>query len=111
MSIDRFVVDYCCPDARLIVEIDGGQHDESRNRDIGRTRVLEAMGYIVLRFWNHDVIRNIDGVLEEILSTLNLLRSEPPHPNPLPRAPGLPGSRLEMRKSGKPDLRGEREQT
>jgi very-short-patch-repair endonuclease len=82
--IDRFVVDFFCADAKLIVELDGGQHDHDRERDADRTRILEAMGYLVLRFWNHDVMRNMDGVLEEILSTANPHRSEPPHPTPLP---------------------------
>ena len=82
--IDRFVVDFFCADAKLIVELDDGQHDHDRERDADRTRILEAMGYLVLRFWNHDVMRNMDGVLEEILSTANPHRSEPPHPTPLP---------------------------
>ena len=82
--IDRFVVDFFCSDAKLIVELDGGQHDHDRERDADRTRILEAMGYLVLRFWNHDVMRNMDGVLEEILSTVDHQRSEPPHPTPLP---------------------------
>ncbi len=84
VSIDRFVVDFFCSDAKLIVEIDGGQHDQNSERDANRTKILEAMGYLVVRFWNNDVMRNTDGVLEEILSTVNQQRSEPPHPNPLP---------------------------
>jgi very-short-patch-repair endonuclease len=75
VPIDRFVVDFLCADAKLIVEIDGGQHDQNRDRDADRTGVLEAMGYFVLRFWNHDVLRNTEGVIEEIVSTLNLRRS------------------------------------
>src|SRR3981189_1016247 len=75
VPIDRFVVDFLCADAKLIVEIDGGQHDQNRDRDADRTSVLEAMGYLVLRFWNHDALRNTEGVLEEILSTLDLPRS------------------------------------
>src|SRR6266446_1410536 len=69
---------------RLILELDGGQHDHNRDRDADRTRVLEAMGYLVVRFWNHDVMRNTNGVLEEILSTVSQHTSEPPHPTPLP---------------------------
>ena len=83
VPIDRFVVDFFCADAKLM-ELDGGQHDHDRERDADRTKVLEAMGYLVLRFWNHDVMRNMDGVLEEILSTVDHRRSEPPHPTPLP---------------------------
>jgi very-short-patch-repair endonuclease len=75
VPIDRFVVDFFCADGKLIVEIDGGQHDQDRERDANRTDVLEAMGYLVLRFWNNDVMRNTDGVLEVILSTVNQQRS------------------------------------
>ena len=85
VPIDRFIVDFCCADAKLIVELDGGQHDQDNERDANRTKILEAMGYLVLRFWNNDLTQNIDGVLEEILSTVNQHRSEPPHPTPLPK--------------------------
>jgi very-short-patch-repair endonuclease len=84
VPIDRYVVDFCCADARLIIELDGGQHAIRTLEDANRTKVLEAMGYLVLRFWNNDVLQNTDGVLEEILNTLEQHRSEPPHPGPLP---------------------------
>jgi len=71
VPVDRFVVDFACADAKLIIELDGGQHDQNRQRDVNRTEVLEAMGYLVLRFWNNDVLRNTDGVLEEILNTID----------------------------------------
>jgi very-short-patch-repair endonuclease len=82
--IDRFVVDFFCADAHLIIELDGGQHAVRAEADVQRTKILEAMGYLVLRYWNNDVMRNIDGVLEDIVTTLEQHRSEPPHPNPLP---------------------------
>ncbi|MDQ2082601.1 endonuclease domain-containing protein [Xanthobacteraceae bacterium Astr-EGSB] len=84
VPIDRYVADFCCPDARLIVELDGGQHDANAQADEARTRVLSSMGYLVLRFWNNDVLTNTDGALETILATLNQHRSSPPHPDPLP---------------------------
>jgi lysyl-tRNA synthetase class 2 len=62
VPLDRFVVDFLCVDARLIVELDGGQHAMQIERDAARTRELEMMGYLVLRFWNNDVISNRDGV-------------------------------------------------
>ena len=83
MPLGRFIADFCCEDARLIVEVDGGQHSENEN-DLTRTKALEAMGYLVLRFWNNDVLDNIDGVLETIVSTAKQHSPEPPHPNPLP---------------------------
>ena len=69
---------------KLIIEIDGGQHDQQRERDSIRTATLKAMGYLVLRFWNNDVIQNPEGVLHDILGTVGRTRSDPPHPNPLP---------------------------
>jgi very-short-patch-repair endonuclease len=83
VPIGRYIVDFFCADAKLIIELDGGQHSGAV-RDAGRTEALEAFGYLVVRFWNHDVMRNIEGVLEEISSMLNQHRSEPPHPTPLP---------------------------
>jgi very-short-patch-repair endonuclease len=78
-----YVADFCCEDARLVVELDGGQHNENP-RDAVRTKALEAMGYLVLRFWNNDVFNNIAGVLKTILSAARQHSTEPPHPTPLP---------------------------
>ncbi len=83
VPIYRYVVDFFCADAKLIIELDGGQHSGAV-RDAERTEALEAFGYLVVRFWNHDVTRNIEGVLEEISSMLNQHKSGPPHPTPLP---------------------------
>ena len=71
VPIDRFIVDFCCAEAKLIVELDGGQHDQNRAQDLVRTEILESRGYRVLRFWNHNVLQNLDGVLESVLSALD----------------------------------------
>jgi very-short-patch-repair endonuclease len=84
VPIDRFIADFVCADAKLIVELDGSQHAVRTRQDEERTMALDVMGYLVLRFWNNDVMRNIEGVLEEILNTLNQQTLEPPHPTPLP---------------------------
>jgi len=84
VPIDRFVLDFCCESACLIIEVDGGQHATRSGEDLSRTKILEAMGYLMLRFWNNDVLQNTDGALEEILNTLEQHRSEPPHHDPLP---------------------------
>jgi len=81
--VDRYVVDFYCADAHLIVELDGGQHAVRTDADAARTKILEAMGYFVLRFWNTDVIRNVDGVLEEILTALAHSPFDPTHPESL----------------------------
>jgi very-short-patch-repair endonuclease len=67
-TIGSFVVDFLCAEARLIVELDGGQH--SPESDAARTAFLESQGYRILRFWNHEVIGNIEGVLETIARAL-----------------------------------------
>ena len=81
VPVDRYVVDFLCADANLVIELDGGQHVERSKQDMERTKALEAHGYLVLRFWNHDVLSNTDGVVESIIDTL---KPWPPHPNPLP---------------------------
>jgi len=63
LPIGPYVVDFVCISARLIVELDGGQHAEQRRYDEGRDRYLREQGFIVLRFWNNDVLENMDGVL------------------------------------------------
>ena len=75
MPIDRFIADFCCAKAMLIVEVDGSQHAENA-RDLERTRWLEQQGYRVLRFWNNDVLGNIEGVVEVIL--MHLSAATPP---------------------------------
>jgi very-short-patch-repair endonuclease len=81
VPIKSYVVDFCCESARLIIELDGGQHAGREAYDVKRTDDSEAFGYLVLRFWNNDVLSNIDGVVATILATAS---QEPPHPNPLP---------------------------
>jgi very-short-patch-repair endonuclease len=85
VPIDRFIVNFFCPEAKLILVLDGGQHEGESARDANRAAILESMGYLVMRFWNNDVTRNIDGVLQEILSTVYQARACPPHPTPLPK--------------------------
>jgi very-short-patch-repair endonuclease len=76
--IGSYVVDFFCPEARLILEVDGGQHAIDEVRDTARTQWLEAHGYRVLRFWNHDVLANTDGVVATIRQALQSSRSLPP---------------------------------
>lgn len=78
-----YVLDFYCAELRLVVELDGGQHfDEAGlSKDRLRTAYLQHHGLEVLRFSNLDVIRNLEGVLAEILSWIE---TRTPHPNPLP---------------------------
>jgi len=74
-----YIVDFLCVERRLVIEVDGGQHEDQRLYDRRRTRVLEAMGLKVVRYWNDDVLVRMDDVLRDIEAHLAA-----PHPNPLP---------------------------
>jgi very-short-patch-repair endonuclease len=75
--IGPYIVDLFCPSKRLIVELDGGQHNGS-SADEKRTAWLESHGYRVLRFWNNDVLKNPEWVLTTILLALKISPSPPP---------------------------------
>ena len=79
-TVGGHVVDFCCIEQKLIVEIDGGQH--TVEGDSSRTARLEEAGYRVARFWNNEVHENLDGVLTTLLAELQA----DPHPDPLPQA-------------------------
>ena len=76
--VGRYIVDFACLEARLVLEVDGSQHAESA-RDEMRDEWLASQGFCVLRFWNNEVLQNEDGVVEKILEAL-----QSPLPNPSP---------------------------
>ncbi len=69
-----YILDFACVELMLALELDGGQHAQAQVKDEKRTRWLEAKGWKVLRFWNNELLKNIDGVLEEINHTLSNLQ-------------------------------------
>ncbi|MGH7887599.1 MAG: endonuclease domain-containing protein [Candidatus Binatia bacterium] len=79
--LGRYIVDFICFEKKLIIEIDGGQHAEQVKYDAERDAWLCAQGFSVLRFWNNDVLQNINGVKESILSKLE----HTPFLNPSPQ--------------------------
>lgn len=84
-TIWPYIVDFCCLESMLIVEVDGGQH--SLEVDAARTAALTAKGFRILRFWNNEVLENMDGVLEVLSEALEgKKKEEDPHPSPLPQA-------------------------
>ncbi|MGD0848767.1 endonuclease domain-containing protein [Bradyrhizobium sp.] len=85
--VGPFIVDFASRKAKLVIELDGGQHEWQQASDAQRTRYIEAAGYRVLRFWNHDVLGNLEGVLSEIQRVL------PPTPDPSPQGGGEPRQR------------------
>jgi very-short-patch-repair endonuclease len=80
VPIGDFVADLACMSERLVIEVDGGQHDADCKKDDTRTAWLESRGYRVIRFWNNDVLANLDGVVRTILIALD--DHAPPQPPP-----------------------------
>lgn len=78
IPIGRYIADFISYESKVIIEIDGGQHNEDsqKARDDERTKWFEMKGYTVLRFWNNEVLTNLDGVLEIIHLTLTLSSKE-----------------------------------
>lgn len=68
--IADYVVDFYCPDGRLVVELDGRSHLERGPQDLARHQTLEALGYTVLRFWNDEVLADLDDVVDRIRAAL-----------------------------------------
>ena len=77
--IGNYIVDFVCFEARLVIELDGGQHAKRVDADAQRTAWLESRGFRVLRFWNDAVLKEIEAALEEIMRNLPL------SPTPLPQ--------------------------
>ena len=80
--VGKYIVDFVSFEKKLIIEIDGGQHNLEENtiNDKARTEWLQSQGFRVIRFWNNDVSSNLDGVITRIKEALN----ENPLPGPLP---------------------------
>ena len=81
--VPPFVLDFACPALKTAIEADGGQHAESGEHD-HRDRYLEANGWLVLRFWNNEIIANIDGVIALITEACRCraIATPPPQPSP-----------------------------
>ena len=74
----RYIVDFVCVERRLIIELDGGQHAEQATYDQHRDEWLRSQGYTVLRFWNNEIMQQMEAVLEQIRHTTSLS----PDPSP-----------------------------
>ena len=71
--IGDYIVDFICKEAKIIIEIDGGQHNEPENIEYDKTRTeyLNTLGYKVIRFWNNEIYENIEGVLLRLKEEIN----------------------------------------
>jgi very-short-patch-repair endonuclease len=68
--IGAYVVDFACTRAGVVIEVDGGQHSWRADADAMRTAFLESRGYRVIRFWNNEVLDNLEGVVQRIQAAL-----------------------------------------
>jgi very-short-patch-repair endonuclease len=70
VPIGKYIVDFACLDARLVIELDGGQHTDAADADRERDAWLRSQNFRVLRFWNNDVRKNQDGVMQVVIEAL-----------------------------------------
>ncbi|MBX3662129.1 MAG: endonuclease domain-containing protein [Burkholderiales bacterium] len=82
--VGPYVVDFICINEKLIIELDGSQHQKQQGYDAERTAYLEQAGYRVLRFWDNDVLLRTESVMQAIFDAILIS----PHPNPLPTSVG-----------------------
>ena len=75
VPIDRYFADFACMDAKLVVELDGGQHADQQAYDETRSARLQEMGWRIIRFWNGEVMENLEGVADDVLAALKLATS------------------------------------
>lgn len=78
--IGHYIADFACVEKLLVIELDGGQHQEQREYDERRTDYLQSEGWQVLRFWNNEVMANLDGVLARIIEVLSTVPPSQPSP-------------------------------
>ena len=75
--LGRYIVDFVCIELKLVIELDGGQHSEQQDYDERRSQWLGQRGFKVVRFWNNDVIENLEGVMERLCCCLPSSRPSP----------------------------------
>ena len=84
VPVGPFICDFIARSIKLVIEVDGGQHDWNAEADQRRSKFLEAQGYKVIRFWNNDVIERIEGVVQEIERVIADMPSNTDMPSPDP---------------------------
>jgi very-short-patch-repair endonuclease len=82
--VGPFIVDFVCPEKNVVIEVDGGQHDENRDLDVQRSAYLNKMGYKVFRFWNNEVMQETEAVLDSMFAILANEKQNSPSPQPSP---------------------------
>ena len=70
-AVGKYIPDFCSPKAKLIIEMDGSGHLDQQEYDAERTRYFESIGYKVIRFWNNEVMKEIDNVIRAIIQAMD----------------------------------------
>jgi very-short-patch-repair endonuclease len=78
-----YILDFVCLENKLVIEVDGGQHGQQAGYDESRTQELQAAGFHVLRFWNNEILKEIEAVREKIWLAVQELQPHPPPSLPL----------------------------
>jgi len=79
----NYILDFVCLEYKLVIEVDGGQHGQQAGYDESRTQELQGSGFCLLRFWNNEVLKEIESVKEKIELVVQELQSHPPPNLPL----------------------------
>lgn len=76
-SVGKYILDFYCPRLRLAIELDGGQHNDLKNikKDKERTKFLKDYNIKVIRYWDNEVLNNMDGVLEDIMNKIEKIKN------------------------------------
>ena len=82
--VGPYIVDFICVEKNLVIEVAGGQHAENEKQDNQRSAYLNHMGYRVFRFWNNEVLKETEAVLEAIFAILADAKENSPSPQPSP---------------------------
>ena len=84
VPLGKYIVDFVCFERKVVIEVDGGHHQEQISSDTVRTTWLESQGFQVLRFWNHEILTNMEAVQEALLGALQGDLPDSPSPRPSP---------------------------
>ncbi len=85
LVVSHYILDIACRSLKIGIELDGGHHGDMMEKDAARTAYLAGQGWTILRFWNSDVMTNLDGVHREIMGAVSRAAT---HPQPLPSREG-----------------------
>jgi very-short-patch-repair endonuclease len=78
-GVENYILDFYCPEIKLAIEVDGGQHNDEKEKlsDAARTSLMGLYGIKVIRFWNNEVMQNLDGIYQKIMEQASARKTNP----------------------------------